>query len=74
MPAVSEAQRRFMAMVASGKIKRAGLSKEEAMKFVHTNGHLPQRVKNGKPAPKSEMDEKRRKILMHYVAKRKAKR
>lgn len=47
MPAVSKAQLRFMAAVASGRIKRKGLSKEKAAEFVHKTKNakeLPERV------------------------------
>ena len=45
MPAVSQRQFRFMAAVASGKIKKAGLTPDKARKFLHdskgTYGKLP---------------------------------
>lgn len=49
MPAKSKAQLRFMAAVASGKVKKKGLSRAEAKEFVHaTKGKkLPERVKRG---------------------------
>ena len=50
MPAKSQAQFRYMAAVASGKIKKPGLSAKEARKFMHeskgTYGKLPNMVMN----------------------------
>lgn len=50
MPAKSQAQFRFMAAVASGKVKKSGLSAKEARKFLHeskgTYGKLPNMVMN----------------------------
>lgn len=47
MPAKSKAQARFMGMVASGKIKRKGLSKTQAKEFLSgvKVGKLPKRSK-----------------------------
>ena len=45
MPAVSDAQRRFMFGVLSGKIKGTGLTKKQASEFAHTPGKLPERKK-----------------------------
>jgi hypothetical protein len=45
-PPVSKAQGRFMRSVASGKIKRPGLSKSKAKEFVADQPRgLPERVK-----------------------------
>jgi hypothetical protein len=47
MPAKSKAQLRFMAAVASGSIKKKGLSKAQASEWVHATGSakgLPNRV------------------------------
>lgn len=46
MPAKSKAQARFMRGVASGKIKRKGLSRSEAGGFVEGHGMkgLPERI------------------------------
>ncbi|NCZ53038.1 MAG: hypothetical protein EBY81_03990 [Verrucomicrobia bacterium] len=50
MPAKSQAQFRYMAAVASGKIKKPGLSAKEARKFIHeskgTYGKLPAMAMN----------------------------
>lgn len=50
MPAKSQGQFRYMAAVASGKIKKPGLSAKEARKFMHeskgTYGKLPNMVMN----------------------------
>lgn len=49
MPAKSKAQFGFMGMVASGKIKKKGLSKEKAKEFlrgVHPKS-LPKKKKKG---------------------------
>ena len=50
MPAKSQAQFRFMAAVASGKVKKSGLSPKEARKFMHeskgTYGKLPAMAMN----------------------------
>jgi hypothetical protein len=45
MPAKSKAQARFMRAVASGDIKKKGLSKKEAEEYVsgHSTKHLPER-------------------------------
>lgn len=43
-PARSKAQLRFMAAVASGKVKKPGLSKAKAAEFVHA-------TKNAKSLP-----------------------
>ncbi len=47
MPAKSKAQLRFMAGVASGDIKKKGLSKAQASEWVHATGSrkLPNRIK-----------------------------
>ena len=48
MPAKSKAQLRFMAGVASGSIKKPGLSKAKAAEFVHATSNaksLPNRKK-----------------------------
>ena len=50
MPVTSKAQAGFMGRVASGAIKRKGLSPEKAKEFlrgVHV-GSLPKRVKKGR--------------------------
>ena len=50
MPAKSKQQLKFMAAVASGSIKKPGLSKAKASEFVHATGNaksLPRKVKNG---------------------------
>lgn len=46
MPVKSNAQARFMGAVASGKLKRKGLSKEEAREFLRGSklNDLPERV------------------------------
>jgi hypothetical protein len=53
MPAVSQAQFKFMAAVASGKIKRPGLTPDKAREFLDkskgTFKNLPGHVKSGKP-------------------------
>lgn len=48
MPSVSKAQNRFMAAVASGSIKKKGLSRRKAAEFVVPTNNLPSKVKNGK--------------------------
>ena len=47
MPPKSKAQSRFMRAVASGDIKKKGLSKKEAQEYVegHKTKHLPKRKK-----------------------------
>lgn len=45
MPAKSKAQERFMAAVASGSIKKEGLSKMKAKEFLTPTAGLPERVK-----------------------------
>lgn len=48
MPAKSKQQLRFMAAVASGSIKKKGLSKSKASEFVHATSNvksLPRKVK-----------------------------
>ena len=45
MPAVSDAQRKFMFAVLSGKIKGAGLTKKQASDFAHTPGKLPEHMR-----------------------------
>ncbi len=48
MPVVSKSQRRFMGMVASGSLKKRGLSKAKAGEFLHATpkgAKLPERVK-----------------------------
>lgn len=51
MPVKSKAQMRFMGAVASGSIKKKGLSKAKAEEFLHATGKgakLPERAKKGK--------------------------
>lgn len=50
MPPKSKAQSRFMRAVASGSIKKKGLSKKEAKEFVsgYSLKRLPNRVKKSK--------------------------
>lgn len=48
MPAKSKAQFRFMAAVASGEVKKKGLSRRKAREFLQTTpsyARLPNRVK-----------------------------
>ena len=47
MPPKSKSQARFMRAVASGDIKRSGLSKKEALEYVsgHPTKKLPERKK-----------------------------
>ncbi len=51
MPAKSEAQLRLMYAVASGKVKKKGLSAEQANEWIHATGdnsELPEKVKKHK--------------------------
>lgn len=51
MPAKSKAQLRFMGAVASGKVKKPGLSKKKASEFLHatsSTSRLPEKVKRKK--------------------------
>jgi hypothetical protein len=51
MPSVSQKQHKFMAAVASGSIKKPGLSPEKAAEFVHADKgwkKLAKKVKHGK--------------------------
>ena len=50
MPAVSRKQARFMRAVASGSIKKKGLSKAKALEFVEgqSTKDLPEKVKKKK--------------------------
>lgn len=50
MPPKSKAQARFMRAIASGSIKRKGLSKKEAAEYVsgYSTKHLPERKKRKK--------------------------
>lgn len=53
MPAVSKAQFRFMAAVASGKLKKPGLTPAKAQDFLHKSKgsykNLPGHTLHGKP-------------------------
>lgn len=55
MPARSQAQAHFMGMVASGKIKKKGLSKAQAAEYVRGQDvkDLPPKVKKRKPYKRS---------------------
>jgi hypothetical protein len=50
MPAKSKAQARFMRAVASGSVKKPGLSKKKALEFVkgHSTKKLPEKKKTTK--------------------------
>ena len=50
MPAVSKDQAAFMRGVASGDIKKKGLSRKQAKEYVtgHSTKNLPKRVRKGK--------------------------
>ena len=53
MPLKSQAQKRFMYAVASGSIKKPGLSKKEAKEFIGATkdvSSLPEKVKARKKA------------------------
>lgn len=58
MPAVSKHQFKFMGAVASGKVKKAGLSPEQAKEYIsgQTNYHkLPSRSPTSKKAKVKKM-------------------
>lgn len=54
MPAKSKAQARFMRAVASGSVKKKGLSKKEAKEYVsgHSTKGLPEKKKPKKKRKK----------------------
>ncbi len=70
MPAKSKRQARFMRAVASGSVKKAGLSKKEALEFVsgHSTKGLPEK-KGSKSVPKVKKVAKVRAGSGHRTAK-----
>ena len=63
MPVVSKAQARFMGAVASGKLKKKGLSKDEAREYLRGSNvkELPEKV---------DKNETKRKALRNIANKK----